>query len=838
MRKRDKKQILELVYTLEEANKLLISSKYNASDEEFTTILSDEQSAAVVIGKRIEELEGEGAESVKILEEYCELLWQISQETDKTIQKQGIKQLFGLLAQAKDVISEIRETLEIVFLPYKASMWDCMETVWKAAADDPDCNVYVIPIPYCDRNPDGSAAQWHCEINLFPKSVPVTSYKEYSLEERRPDIIYIHNPYDYGNIVTSVHPDYYSSELKKYTDTLVYIPYFLLEKHLPETHKLLPAYQNVDYIILNTVGMADDVDASIPREKLLVLGSPKEERIRWMNGHKEMLEIPKEWLSILQGKKVIFYNTSITNLLQEGEKRLDKIEEFLDVMERTDGIAVIWRPHPLLEATFKSMRPEFLHRYHSLLRRFQKKKLGILDYSGDPGVAIALADAYVGDNASSITDLFRVLDKPRFFQGSDVIYQPTYDELISDIMLGACRVDDDVYFITARSQVICKLSLESHDIMPLAKIPETGGAGYQYYAIEYYEGKLYLPSSGAESGICIYNIEKNIFSKVYFRPEFVKSNFNIVKKYKHFLYCIPTYYSAIVRYDMKTGNVKYYDEPVHKVIEKCPWKENWYNLFGIPEIIRQELILPYIHGNLVLIINLDDETYEIYEVGVQENRFASLCVDNENMWLINFLQPKLVKWNRMRNEAVEFSLPAGKCQDEMGLFGNMIQMRNELYLLPVGAEHAIKFDKQKEKAFCADKLFGLKSEIYATEYFRQSNARNTSSMVQLDNSTVLAFGHYDRAMFITNLETEQIERIPLRLSEMIYLEAQYNSGDLKKVWENINMPLVKYLQFIKENALEANYKLGRYVVNQSCIEVGKKVHETMKNLWLRARKDS
>lgn len=836
MRKRDKKQILELIHMLEEANDLLLSMLHGASDEELVQILSDEQSVAISIGNRIEELEGEGTKAVGILEQYCELLWQIAQETDQESRKQGVEQLLALIMQENAAVTDIHETIDVVFLPYKASMWDCMETVWKAAQEDPDCNAYVIPIPYCDRNPDGSVAQWHYEADLFPKGVPVTSYEKYSLKEHRPDIIYIHNPYDHGNIVTSVHPDYYSSELKKYTDMLVYIPYFLLEKHLPETHSLLPAYLNVDYIILNTAEMVDDIDENIPREKLLILGSPKEERIHLMNEHREQLEIPKEWLSILKGKKIIFYNTSISDLLKKGEKRLDKIEEFLDVIEHMDGIAVIWRPHPLLEATFKSMRPELLVRYHNLLRRFQKKRLGILDYSGDPGVAVALADAYVGDSASSIIDLFRVLDKPRFFQNNNAVYQPTYDELISDITLNSCRAEDDVYFIAAISQTICRLSLKSYEITSLAKIPETRNAGWQYSSIEYYEGKLYCPASCAESGICIYDIEKNSFSKIYFRQESVQRSFSVVKRYKHFLYCIPACYSSIVRFDMETGSVKYYDEPVHAMIEKYPWNEKFYNMFGTPEIVQNELILPYIHGNLVLILNLDNEIYEIHEVGTRENKFASLCVDRENIWLVNFLQPRLVRWNRKQDEAVEFPLPAGECQEELGLFARMIQTQNALYLLPVGAEHAIKFDKQKEKAFCADKIFGQKPEIYVTEYFKTNNARNTGCMIQLDDGKILAFSHYDRTIFITDLETEQTDRIPLRIPQRIYLEAQYYPGDLKKIWENTNMTLAKYLQFVKESALEANCKLGRRVLEQSYAEAGKQVHEVIKSLEYKAGK--
>ena len=46
------------------------------------------------------------------------------------------------------------DRLCFVFLPYKVSMWDSMETVWKAADKDPDCDAYVVPIPYFDKDQD------------------------------------------------------------------------------------------------------------------------------------------------------------------------------------------------------------------------------------------------------------------------------------------------------------------------------------------------------------------------------------------------------------------------------------------------------------------------------------------------------------------------------------------------------------------------------------------------------------------------------------------------------------------------------------------------------------
>ncbi|MDR2731692.1 MAG: hypothetical protein LBB36_00560, partial [Fibromonadaceae bacterium] len=121
--------------------------------------------------------------------------------------------------------SEVKTKLEVLFLPYKASRWDSLESVYLAAAEDPDCEALVMPIPYYDKK-DGKLTEMHWEIS-YPKGIPLIDYRKYSVEECRPDIVFIHNPYDDRNIVTSVHPDYFSQKLRNLTKCLVYVPYFV-----------------------------------------------------------------------------------------------------------------------------------------------------------------------------------------------------------------------------------------------------------------------------------------------------------------------------------------------------------------------------------------------------------------------------------------------------------------------------------------------------------------------------------------------------------------------------------------------------------------------------------
>ena len=79
-------------------------------------------------------------------------------ETLNVLKNNGIKSdereeiyklLVELVSHVKNLLINEKEIKrEIVFLPYKASMWDSLDTIWRAAvADKEHCNAYVVPIP-------------------------------------------------------------------------------------------------------------------------------------------------------------------------------------------------------------------------------------------------------------------------------------------------------------------------------------------------------------------------------------------------------------------------------------------------------------------------------------------------------------------------------------------------------------------------------------------------------------------------------------------------------------------------------------------------------------------
>lgn len=166
--------------------------------------LADCQETAIQMGEGIEQTEGadKEIEAIRFLEQYCETLYQMSVQLEEISAENFYQSLEEALLSVEKAILRMPIRKEVVFLPYKASMWDSLESVYLAAAQDENCDAYVVPIPYYDRNADESLGEMHYEGGEYPSNIPITPYEEYHLEERRPDAIYIHNPYDDNNLVT------------------------------------------------------------------------------------------------------------------------------------------------------------------------------------------------------------------------------------------------------------------------------------------------------------------------------------------------------------------------------------------------------------------------------------------------------------------------------------------------------------------------------------------------------------------------------------------------------------------------------------------------------------
>lgn len=397
----------------------LLREKHTEIEENIKDIpivqLQECQKEAIAMGEHVEKLENIDETIIALLENYCESIYVLS--VDKS--SDSVKKLNVLLDELEQHIIGLPIKYRVVFLPYKVEMWDSLESIWKAFCKDDRFLCDVVPIPYFEANAREGKWEMRYDGNLFPSDVPIVNYSEYKLEEKKPDFAFIHNPFDKYNYVTSVYMDYYSWELKKNVFKLIYVPYYINSGRITETYKSLPSFQIIDYFIFQS----DEAKESCANEKyydrILPLGSPKVDKL--VELCKTKVSMPEEWGNIDKSKKLLLLNTTINDLLHHEKKLFIKLMHCFDMLKKDERVQLIWRPHPLLEATIKSTRPELTDDFRDLMDYFLNNKIGVLDKTEDVSRVVACTDAYIGSAYSSIIILYTIAEKPVFLFDNDIL---------------------------------------------------------------------------------------------------------------------------------------------------------------------------------------------------------------------------------------------------------------------------------------------------------------------------------------------------------------------------------------------------------------------------------
>lgn len=402
MRKRQQQQILEILQTIGQA--------------QTAKLYVDCQDGARSIAEFIDEMEGEGTRTAALLYEYCELVdklrnWQTGDDVLR-------KQLRKIENSVKDELKPNK--IEMVFLSYKASMADSIESMYLAAKADPDVDAYWIPIPYFERNADGSLGPMLYEgREHYGEGIVCTDWQAYDIKTRRPDVVVTFAPYDGLNRVTSVYPEFYCERLRNHTDMLVYVPYFVVADDVAEHFCIVPGCVYAHRVLLQSEKLRNTYMRVFserygrmfgdPQEKFVVLGSPKYDKA--LVTKRDDCPLPPEWERLIAGRKVVFYNSTIGAVLSGNEQYLKELRDSLDTFRRSGDVALWWRPHPLNDATYKSMRPHLLNEYRQLISDYRREGWGVYDDTSDLHRALAWADACYGD-MSSIVALFYATGKP------------------------------------------------------------------------------------------------------------------------------------------------------------------------------------------------------------------------------------------------------------------------------------------------------------------------------------------------------------------------------------------------------------------------------------------
>ena len=230
-----------------EAHEEIQNSVNQGAIQQALALLGECQTAAIELGTMIEEERGEGHATVRVLEQYCESIFQLhtrlTEQSDLTHEEESFDEVQDELTAFEERLADsagqdLKEKREVVFIPYKSAFWQTMESEWQRAAKDEETEVYVIPAPYYYKDAYGreKIGEPHYETN-YPENVTITSYGKYDFEKRHPEMIVIQYPYDEYNHGLTVDPFFYAKNMKQYTEQLVYIPPLIMDEIGPEDER-------------------------------------------------------------------------------------------------------------------------------------------------------------------------------------------------------------------------------------------------------------------------------------------------------------------------------------------------------------------------------------------------------------------------------------------------------------------------------------------------------------------------------------------------------------------------------------------------------------------------
>lgn len=686
------KRINQKYFDLLNGVKDLFGMVCGQSKADYLQLLAAAQEYVIILGNSLEERKV-SEEVIHVLEDIAELIYQMAYvQTNEEEQKSTAQSIISRLQQVKAMLNrELDLRYEVVFLPYKASMWDSLDSIYRAVKEDKSYHAVVMPIPYSNITSQGEILKTYYEGDEFPKDIEITDYREYDLGIHMPDLIFIHNPYDQYNLVTRVPPEFYSSILVHYTDHLVYIPYYIMNgSQINEDFVKMPGIFNSWRTFVQSEDIKDKYIEYHKGDKIVALGSPKIDAV--INTKIENVCLPEKWGNIVEGKKVFLLNTHLTNILNHANALFQKLSDILCYFEKNSNAVLWWRPHPLSQQAARSLRPEILEQYNSLLEKALSIPNVIYDNTSDLNRAIFVADAYLGDEGSSIVELFGITGKPLWFFDSDLEKR----EIGRNIMTtySAVKVEKNIYFFENRYNALFCIDLVQGTSEQIGFSPEEFRSGPSLYtAVQVVKDKLYFVPCSAK-GMYVYDLRQGRGEVVSWpRSNYIQQyNPVVVEKY---LWLMPVYSGdEIIRINTENNEIYQveciYDAEVPNVILKSDDA-----VFYSAVLYNRKIWRACRTCSSICSFDLDSHKVCFYQLPDRKNGYRELTFDGTDFWLISQTESEIVKWNPDTQESKVIS--TGLMEETVFPAFNSLEYYNGfIWLIPYKGSVFLQLDTKSQ----------------------------------------------------------------------------------------------------------------------------------------------
>lgn len=454
---------------------------------------------------------------------------------------------------------------------------------------------------------------------------------------------------------------------------------------------------------------------------------------------------PVNWKEIIRGKKVIFYNTGVTGMLNGREKRIEKMKWVFSFFQNCPEAVLWWRPHPLELSTIQSMLPELEPQYRELRRQYREERVGVLDESADLNRAIAVSDAYYGD-WSSVAELFKAVKKP-------VLYADDKIKEIRDALYlpgTVCVKDEFFWFIQLNSNKLVKVNRLTYETENIISIPMENPFKhrmYNYHIIDI--GSKLLILLEKSKNIYEYDISSGKFAAYPLEAENKSFHSEIVIENDSKLFMFPYNGSSIWEYDYRLGksalglHVENHNIKAAKCCERVGTKLYMVNS-GSNRVIQYDFLNP---------------TYVSKAVGDQKNKYWGIKKAGK-YWVLPRLDRKAITlWDEEKEEILELSkFPDDYISLSECAYLDMYEKDGDVYLFPFYGNMILKID-------AANKTIGQEyAEIFFDADYEQNSEHSSEAMFLCANrygNRIYTYALYKKCWLIFDLDNMSVESSPL-----------------------------------------------------------------------------
>lgn len=416
------------------------------------------QTFIIDLGNLIESVKGENHPIIQDLEMLCECLYNIYTEVNKeTVDIKSMTEIVNVFSKAlEETVLSVKNKLllrkSVLILPTFLENWDSMSRAFKTALLNNEFDVYVMPLPYYFKDFDGQPLKICCDVEKFPAELMPIDYKTITEEKLQllwPDYIFIDNPYDEWNPAFSTMPQFYSSNIWKYTENLVLMCPHQIDEHSDKEERSIknmryygktPGFIYADRILFDSeshIKMSEELihdlictdilkEIDVFKEHGFIENTNYELQKIFLNdrnlakntdndgSNKEAFDVSS------MKKKSLLYCLSLGRYYEYEEAFFEKLGNVLKILyenERRINITVCTYPTICDEKTKK----EFNDRIFDMVETYALDNDTILfTNSSFTPLEIEEFDAYYGD-ASPYVLLFTERNKPVMVQNYDII---------------------------------------------------------------------------------------------------------------------------------------------------------------------------------------------------------------------------------------------------------------------------------------------------------------------------------------------------------------------------------------------------------------------------------